>query len=108
MTGGCGNESVGKEDRMLRVLKVLADSACAMPPSVIFRNAKLRGADFERRSVNNYLSELHDRGLVVKVKPQALEDRRIEEIDLAEEGYFMAAESAEEYLRQAGELPDDS
>jgi repressor of nif and glnA expression len=91
--------NVGREDRIKRVLDVLADSGCAMPPAVIFRNAKLRGADFERRSVNNYLTDLHERGLVIKVDPASLDDGDVVEIDISEEGYFMATDEAPDYLQ---------
>lgn len=93
-------ESMGKEDRKRRVLRVLADGH-ALPPIVIFRNAKLQGADFERRSVNNYLPELHDDGLVRKVDADALDDGRLVDVPLAEEGYFVITEAGLEHLADA-------
>jgi len=61
------NGSMGKEERVRRVLAVLVESGLDLPPAVIFHNCKRRGADFERRSVNNYLDELREAGYVEKV-----------------------------------------
>lgn len=89
---------MGKEDRVMQVLEILANSECALPPVVIFRNAKIKGATFERRSVTNYLQELHGRGLVVKVDPESLENGNIVEIQLSEDGYYIATEEGREFL----------
>ncbi|MFD1588464.1 hypothetical protein ACFR9U_15905 [Halorientalis brevis] len=83
---------MGKEDRKRLILKVLADGGFALPPVVIFRNAKLRGATFERRSVNNYLTELTEEGLVQKIDAEALDEGEIKEVDLSDEGYFIATD----------------
>ena len=48
------------------VLGLLVESGLDLPPEVIFRNLKQRGATFERRSVDNYLSELREEGYVTK------------------------------------------
>lgn len=85
---------VGRQERVRRVLEVLVSSECAMPKAVIFRNAKLRGADFEERSVTNYLRDLYDDGYVRKVDPDALEDGDLVDISLSDEGYFIATDKA--------------
>lgn len=69
-----------------------------MPTAVVFRNAKYRGADFERRVVDSYLEELHEEGLIIKIKPEALEDREVVEIPLSEEGYYLATEAGREVI----------
>ena len=46
------------------VLGLLVESGLELPPAVIFDNLKKRGATFERRSVDNYLQELREDGLV--------------------------------------------
>ena len=48
------------------VLGLLVESGMDLPPAVIFHNLKQRGATFERRSVDNYLSELREEGHVTK------------------------------------------
>jgi len=89
---------MGKEDRKMQVLSVLVDSDLALPPAVIFRNAKLRGATFERNSTDNYLRELLDEGYIQKVGPGKLEDGDLVEVPSSEEGYFIATESGHERL----------
>lgn len=58
---------MGKEERKRIVLRLLVESGLDLPPQVIFHNCKKRGATFERRSVDNYLSELQDEGYVERV-----------------------------------------
>ncbi len=91
------DDNMGKEDRKRQVLRLLVDSGFALPPAAIFRNAKLRGATFERRSVNNYLDELVDEGLVAIVDPDALEEGKIEESE-SNRGYFMATDAGVEAI----------
>ncbi|MFW5900151.1 MAG: hypothetical protein ACOCTH_00025 [Halodesulfurarchaeum sp.] len=81
---------MGREDRVRRILRLLVETECALPAVAVFRNAKIRGADFERRSVDNYLRDLHDRGHVRKVDPTALDSGEVVEIPLDEEGWFIA------------------
>jgi len=90
-------DDMGKEDRKRQVLRLLVESEFALPPAAIFRNAKLRGATFERRSVNNYLDELVEEGLVAIVDPEALEDGKIEQSE-TNRGYFMATEAGREAI----------
>jgi Fe2+ or Zn2+ uptake regulation protein len=85
-------DDMGKEDRKEMVLKLLAESGFALPPAAIFRNAKLQGATFERRSVNNYLEELAEEGLVKKIDANALNEGEIKEVDPGKSGYFIATE----------------
>jgi len=91
------NGSMGREDRRDRVLAVLEDSGAAMKAVDVFRNAKLRGADFERRSVNTYLRELIDSGQVRKIDTDALNDGKIEDIDPSDRGHFIAASAAADF-----------
>lgn len=74
---------VGKEERKRQVLKLLVESGLALPPAVIFWNCKDRGSTFERRTVDNYLSELEEDGYIKKVD----QDR----------GYYKATEKGRKY-----------
>lgn len=60
-------ESMGKEERKQQVLQILDESGLALTPYVLFRNAKMRGSTFERRTLSNYLSELVEEGRVEKI-----------------------------------------
>lgn len=92
-----GDTRMAPEDRRKRVLAVLEDSGVAMRSVDVFRNAKLRGADFEHRTTKTYLSDLIDSGEVLKVDSAALDDGEIEEIDTGERGHFIAASAASDY-----------
>lgn len=88
---------MGQQDRRDFVLAVLEDSGCAMKSVDVFRNCKLRGAHFERRTTKSYLSELLESGAVLKIDSGALNDGRIVEIPTKDRGHFIAASVAREY-----------
>jgi repressor of nif and glnA expression len=85
-----------KEDRKRQVLDLLVDTEMALPPAVLFRNLKLRGATFEYRSVKTYLRELTEAGYVRKVSPDALQKGRLEDADEGE-GYYIATNRAPDF-----------
>ena len=87
-------EDMAKEDRKQQVLDILMESGLALPKAAIFRNLKVRGATFERRSVDNYLAELAEEGFVKKLDVEALESGEVVETDMSEPGYFIATELA--------------
>ena len=93
---GGQNGGMGKEERRARILAVLEDTGCAMKGVDVWRNAKLRGAEFERRTTANYLTELMETGDVVKVDTDDLDSGTLTKIDRSERGHFMAASAYEE------------
>jgi sporulation-control protein spo0M len=84
-------EDMGREERRERILSVLEDTGCAMKGVDIWRNAKLRGADFERRTAGDYLSQYVEEGEIVKVDSDALNDGELMRIDKSQRGHFIAA-----------------
>ena len=75
--------NMGKEERKRLVLQLLVESGLHLPPAVIFYNCKQQGATFERRSVDNYLSELVEDGYVEKSSQ--------------ERGYYKATEKGQKH-----------
>lgn len=59
---------MSKEERKAYVLKLLDESDMAVTPYVLYRNMKMRGATFERRTIGTYLSEFVEDGLVEKLE----------------------------------------
>jgi len=89
-----GNDAhVGKEERIEVTRQLLVESGQAMPTQVILRNLKRRGATFERSSVQRYLKKLVERGEIVKIDKEALDERRVVEVDVGTEGYWIAADA---------------
>lgn len=97
-------ERVAREERLRLVLKYLVETESALPPAVIFRNLKLRGATFERRSVTYFLGDLHERGLAEKVDTGALESGRVVAADHGEPGYWMATDAGRQLVEQDDSL----
>ena len=93
-------ERVAREERLRLVLEYLVETESALPPAAIFRNLKLRGATFERRSVTYFLADLHDRGLVEKVDTTALESGRVVAVGQGEPGYWVATEAGRQLVEQ--------
>jgi repressor of nif and glnA expression len=92
-------EDMGREDRKRQTLEVLVESGMAVPLKVLTRNVKLQGATFEESSVRRYLNELLDDGLVIKIDPFGLDDRKIIEVGKSEEGYWMASQKGRERIK---------
>ena len=90
-------EPMGQQERRAFVLQVLEESGVALKSVDVFRNCKLRGATFERRTTKNYLSDLVESGDVIKVDSYALDDGEIVEIETGDVGHFMAGTIAERY-----------
>jgi len=84
MSQGGNDETMGKEERQRRVLQLLVETGLHLPPKVIHHNCRHRGAEFSRRSVDNYLSELQEMGYV--------------EIVAEQEGYYAATDAGREYF----------
>jgi hypothetical protein len=94
---GGKSASMAPEDRRQFVLEVLEGSGAAMKAVDVFRNCKLQGGTFERRSTVTYLNQLVESGDVLKVKSDALNDGDIIEVDEDDKrGHFIAASVAAE------------
>ena len=87
---------MGQQERREFVLRVLEESGVALKSVDVFRNCKLRGATFERRTTKNYLSTLVESGDVLKIDSAALDDGEIVEIPTKDRGHFIAASVAAE------------
>jgi hypothetical protein len=83
---------MSKEDRKSLVLQYLVHTRLALPPSVLFRNLRLRqNATFSESTLGNYLDELREEGLITRIDPEAMVDREVVEIDDGR-GYWMATD----------------
>jgi hypothetical protein len=94
---------MSKEDRKEQLLEVLVDMGGALPPSVLWRNARFRGARFARRTTTEYLRELREEGYVNRVDPAALEDRRIETMDGDGDGYWLPTDAGRQRIENTAE-----
>ena len=84
-----------KEERQRLVLDFMARHELALPPRVIFRNLRLRhNATFARRTLVNYLDDLVEDGLLMRVQPNKLEDRELVAADGS--GYYLITDAGYE------------
>ena len=87
---------MSKEDRKALVLQYLVHTRLALPPSVLYRNLRLRqNATFGASTLDNYLDELHEEGLITRIDPEAMEERKLVEIEEGR-GYWVATEAGKE------------
>ena len=96
-TTGENTLTMGKNERRRFVLDVLTDAGVPLKSVDVFRACKIKGATFERRTTKTLLAELVERGKVIKVDSQALNDGRLKEIDTEQRGHFIAASAAAKY-----------
>jgi hypothetical protein len=88
-------DGVPKEERQRLVLNFMARHELALPPRAIFRNLRLRhNATFARRTLVNYLDDLVDDGLLMRVQPSKLEDRKLVAADGS--GYYLITDAGYE------------
>ena len=88
-----------KADREEAVLGLLAEIGEPLPPVLIYRILRVRGATFGRRSVMRYCSELGARGDLRKVDPEAMGDGELREQTGEKKGYWMITEQGRERVK---------
>ena len=94
--------TMAKEDRLLQFMALFSDSNLALPPSVAHRNARFRGATWERSTTDNYLSELVERDWLQRVDPNALdEDRDLVEVPEHKRAYYIVTSTGRREYREA-------
>jgi hypothetical protein len=85
---------MGKAERKQVVLEFMASKGLALPPGAIFRNLKLhQGITFSEDSVENYLSEFVEDGLVERIRKQPLDDGEIEPASEDERAWYLITEA---------------
>lgn len=90
---------MGKEDRRRVVLDFMGEHPVALRPAELYRNLRFhRRITFSKESVDNYIEEFVDEGLVLRVKPQALEMGKIEEAPADQRAYYIISDDGKEYL----------
>ena len=87
---------MSKADRKALLLGYLVHTGLALPPAVLYRNLRLQqNATFGEKTLNNYLDELADEGLVKRIDPHAMEHREVVEIEDGR-GYWIATKAGRE------------
>jgi len=87
-----------KSDREEAVLALLAEIGEPLPPSVIYRILRLRGATFARRSVERYCSELSERGDLEKIDPESMEEGNLVAAPNDSKGYWLISEQGRDRI----------
>ena len=95
-TLGPEHGAMSKADRKQLVLEYLAVTGLGLPPAVLYRNLRLRqNATFSQKTLHNYLEELAAEGLLMRIDPDAMEERELVEIDDGR-AYWMATDAGRE------------
>lgn len=93
---------MGKEERKELVLQFLEEHPLALRPIDVFRNLRLhRKITFSSDSVERYLDEFVDDGLVARVNPHALEDAKVEEATAEDRAYYLITDQGRDHLRDS-------
>ena len=95
-SGTTTQSTMSKQDRKALVLQYLVHTDLALPPAVLFRNLRLwQNATFSEKTLNNYLHELEADGLVTRIDPEAMVERKRVELDDGR-GYWVATDRGRE------------
>ena len=81
-----------KDDREEALLAIFAELSVPLPPVLVYRILRVRGATFGKRTVMRYCSDLAAEGLRRRVDPAAMEDGRLEPISSEQKGYYLITE----------------
>jgi hypothetical protein len=95
---------MGVDDRKRVVLEYMADTGAALPPKALYRNLRFhRNATFSYSAMNNYLVDFVRDGYARRVEKEPLEDRKLVDIPLDEEGraYYIITEAGRDQLRSS-------
>jgi DNA-binding PadR family transcriptional regulator len=93
---------MGKEERKELVLQFLGEHPLALRPIDVFRNLRLhRQITFSSDSVERYLDEFVDEGLVTRVNPHALEDAKIEEAGTGDRAYYIITDKGRNEIQNS-------
>jgi len=89
-----------KSERKELVLQFMEEHPLALPPVLIYRNLRLhRSLRVGKETVKNYLTELEEEGLVLRIDKQALDDGEIKEADADDRAYYIINDKGREFLR---------
>jgi Fe2+ or Zn2+ uptake regulation protein len=103
MIQDANNADMAKEDRRRVVLQFLAEHRLALPPRSIFRNLRLHhNITFGYSTLDNYLDEFADEGLVRRVDPGSLENRELTDLPRGKQNraYYIITEAGLDYLSE--------
>lgn len=90
---------MSKAERKRVLLEFLAEHSLALPPAAIHRNLRLHERlVISDSTVENYLEEFVDEGLVMRVDPESLEERNVVSLspDSGGRAYYLITEEGRE------------
>jgi predicted transcriptional regulator len=89
-----------KSERKELVLRFMEKNSLALPPILVYRNLRLhRSLRVGKETVKNYLTELKEEGLVLRIDKQALDDGEIKEAEPDDRAYYIINDKGREFLR---------
>jgi Fe2+ or Zn2+ uptake regulation protein len=82
-----------KSERKELILKFMAEHPLAMSPVALYRNLRIyRELRVGKETVKNYLKEMAEEGLVLRIDKSALDDAEIQEADADDRAYYIISE----------------
>ena len=82
-----------KSERKELILRFMAEHPLAMSPVALYRNLRIhRELRVGKETVKNYLQEMAEEGLVLRIDKSALDDAEIQEADADDRAYYIISE----------------
>ena len=89
-----GSTIMPKPEREKGVLAPLDEIGEPLPPKLVYRILRVRGATFGRRSVMRYCSELAERGQLVRIDPDGMDEGELRVADdPGKRAYYMITDA---------------
>jgi hypothetical protein len=100
--GNMSNSKMPKSEAKRIVLEFMAQYDVPMPPTVLHRGLRLhKNFTYSDETLLNYLGELVEDGLVVRIDPQALHTRDIVPLtDADTRGYYLITDDGRDFVAE--------
>jgi len=88
-----------KSERKELLLEFMSEHPLAMSPVMLYRNLRIhRDLRVGKETVKNYLQEMAEEGLVLRIDKQALDDAEIREADPDDRAYYIISDAGRDSI----------
>ena len=99
ITSGQEGQDMVKSERKELLLEFMSEYPLAMSPVVLYRNLRIhRDLRVGKETVKNYLQEMAEEGLVLRIDKQALDDAEIREADPDDRAYYIISDAGRDSI----------
>jgi len=99
ITSGQEHQGMVKSERKQLLLEFMSEYPLAMSPVMLYRNLRIhRDLRVGKETVKNYLQEMAEEGLVLRIDKQALDGAKIKEADPDDRAYYIISDAGRDAI----------